>query len=379
MWLRRAAVTAVVTGVLATVVAAPISSGAVGVGSSTRSVSLSSTATTTTTTTATTTTTLGPSKVGAQAPIAAGPSRSECLEPNFTDSGLVSLQFAITKFDQTTDSSVTCVSTYLNSSEDWTEWVHPWVVESQYGYTSWVAEDPLVRQLVLAVNLVPLGLDNLKNPLHWERSCAGGKFDSYATQLGKNLVAAGLGNSVIRLGAEMNGIWEGDFIGTTKHEQNLWAECFANEVTGLRQAPREAFLIDWNPNACKGNYPYANFYPGNAYVNIVGLDLYDVDCEYPKTAVTFSQLANEPAGLTKFEAFASAKGKPMSFPEWGLTPFPSGDDPLYVDGMASTIAGGDFAFESYFDANLEIRAYLQMGLSAPQALAEFQKWFGDGS
>ena len=64
---------------------------------------------------------------------------------------------------------------------------------------------------------------------------------------------------------------------------------------------------------------------------------------------TFSALANEPYGLTDFEAFAAAQGKPMSFPEWGLSTVPSGDDPGYIDGMASTVANGDFAFETYFD------------------------------
>ena len=67
----------------------------------------------------------------------------------------------------------------------------------------------------------------------------------------------------------------------------------------------------------------------------MGLDLYDVDRNTPNTSVTFSQLANEPFGLADFEAFAAAQGKPMSFPEWGLSTVPSGDDPGYIDGMAS--------------------------------------------
>ena len=81
----------------------------------------------------------------------------------------------------------------------------------------------------------------------------------------------------------------------------------------------------------------------------MGLDLYDVDSNTPNTSATFSQLANEPYGLTDFEAFAAAQGKPMSFPEWGLATTPSGDDPGYIDGMGSTVANGDFAFETYFD------------------------------
>jgi hypothetical protein len=261
----------------------------------------------------------------------------------------------------------------------WSQWIHPWVTEARYGYSSWVAEAPQSRQLVLAVQLMPNNLQDLKDPLKWESSCAAGDFDSYATQLGENLVAGGLQNSVLRLGPEMNGVWESDYMGTTIREQRLWAKCFANEVTGLRKAPGENFLMDWNPNACKGDFPYNDFYPGNAYVDVVGLDIFDVSCATPRTPLSFPQLANEPEGLSEFEAFAAAENKPMSLPEWGLMPIPSGDDPGYVNGIGSAVANGDFAFECYFDANLVIRAYLPLGPRTPLALAAFQKWFGNRS
>jgi beta-mannanase len=225
----------------------------------------------------------------------------------------------------------------------------------------------------MQVDLIPDSLENVNNPLSWEQSCAAGDFDSYATQLGTNLVAAGLQNSVIRLGPEMNGPWEADFIGTTTQEQNLWAQCFANEVTGLRQAAGEHFLIDWNPNACTQNEPYSSFYPGNAYVDIVGLDFYDVGCDSPSTPLNFTQLSNETYGLTSFEAFAAAQGKPMSFPEWGLANL-AGDDPAYIDGIGSTVATHDFAFEAYFDAGAG--SSLPLGSTTPLSLAAFQKWFG---
>ncbi|MHB8379033.1 MAG: glycosyl hydrolase [Acidimicrobiales bacterium] len=208
----------------------------------------------------------------------------------------------------------------------------------------------------------------------WEQSCAAGDFNSYATQLGTNLVAAGLQNTVLRIGAEMNGPWETDYVGTTAQEQSLWAKCFDNEVTALRQATGEHFLIDWNPNACYQNIPFANYYPGNAYVDILGLDLYNQGCDAPTTALTFSQLANEPGGLTSFEAFANAQGKPMSLPEWGLTSSPSGDDPGYMNGIGSTVANGNFAFQEYF--NMADGGTLLLGSGTPQSLAAYQKWFG---
>jgi hypothetical protein len=250
------------------------------------------------------------------------------------------------------------------------------VALSRYGYSSWVAEAPQGRQLILEVDLIPSDLKNTLNPLSWERSCANGSFNSHATVLGTSLVKAGLQNSVIRLGAEMNGTWESDFVGWTTLEQKLWASCFANEVTALRQASGEHFLFDWNPNACKYNIPFSNYYPGNSYVDIVGLDLYDVSCVAPKTPYSFSELANEPLGLSSLESFATAHGKSMSLPEWGLSSIPAGDDPNFIIGIGSTIKNDDFGFETYFDGTGKNYKALQIGSRTPLSLAAFHKWFG---
>jgi hypothetical protein len=92
--------------------------------------------------------------------------------------------------------------------------------------------------------------------------------------------------------------------------------------------------------------------------------------------VTFAQLAAEPYGLNSFEAFAAAQNKPMSLPEWGLLVNPSDDDPQYIDGIGSTVASHDFAFESYFDAAIQTGS-LALGSTTPLSLAAFQKWFGN--
>jgi hypothetical protein len=280
----------------------------------------------------------------------------------------------VSAFDSATGSNVTCLMSYLNGAPSWADWVSPWITQSYQGYTSWVAASPQTRELVLQVDLIPDSLENVNDPLSWEQSCAAGDFNTYATQLGQNLVAAGLQNSVLRLGAEMNGAWESDYMGSTAQEQSLWAQCFANEVTGLRQAAGEHFLIDWNPNACTQNVPYSNFYPGNAYVDIMGLDLYDVGCDAPSSPITWSALASEPYGLTAIETFATAQGKPMSFPEWGLSTTPNGDDPAYIAGMGAAVANGNFAFEAYFDAGAQ--GMMILGPTTPLSLVAFQKWFG---
>ena len=334
--------------------------------------------TTTTVPPTTTTTTAAPSTPAATGGlITAGPSRSECLVATDASNTLAGLQASIDNFQNATNSTVTCVGAYTDSATAWSDWSAPWITgPSGTAYQSWVAEAPQSHQLVLEVDLIPQSLQDVNNPLSWETSCAAGNFNTYASELGTNLVNAGLGNSVIRLASEANGTWEGDYVGSTTQEQGLWATCFDNEVTALRQATGEHFLIDWNVNACTNPIPYANYYPGNAYVDIMGLDLYDLDCHTPNTAVTFSKLANEPYGLASFEAFAAAQGKPMSLPEWGLAASSAGDDPAYVSGIASTVDNGDFAFQEYFDTGSSGSLQIDSG-STPQSASAYGRAFGD--
>ncbi len=330
-----------------------------------------------TTTTVPPTTTTAPPTTSAGL-ITVGPSRTECLTPDVVGSGLGALQGAITKFNRLTQTSVSCVSAYLNGARTWSEWEHPWIAQSQFGYSSWVAQAPQSRELVLQVDLIPLSLRNVNNPINWERSCAAGKFDAHATLLATNLIAAGLQNTVIRLGAEMNGNWETDFVGTTSAEQRLWVRCFENEVVGLRHATGEHFLIDWNPNPCRYNIPYTNLYPGNSFVDILGLDLFDQSCIAPQTRYSFAQLANQPSGLASFETFAREHRKPMSLPEWGLAVIPSGDDPQYIDGIGSNFDSRDFAFETYFDVSGKRIKTLALGPRTPLSVPAFVRWFGSG-
>jgi len=307
--------------------------------------------------------------------IFAGPSRKTCVElPKLPFiNGAFPIASGVKAFEKQTGTSISCLTEYVNGALNWKQWEDPYITAPYAGVTTWVAANPQNRQLVVQVDLIPLSLKNINNPLGWEQSCAAGQFNSYAHRLGMNLVGAGLQNSVIRLGAEMNGPWETDFIGTTTKEQKLWATCFSNEVTALRKTTGEHFLIDWNPNSCFENIPLKNFYPGNSHVDILGLDLYDVSCASPTTPVTWTRLANLPAGLVMFEAFANEHHKPMSFPEWGLFKTPKGDDPSFVNGIGSTIASQDFAFEGYFDSGND--GTLPIGSESPLSLEAYKKWF----
>jgi len=255
-------------------------------------------------------------------------------------------------------------------------------VTNSFGFGQWLSAAP-GRTIILTQQLIPDSVCTsvCANPLAWETACDSGAYNSYATQLATELVSTGFGSSVIRLGAEMNGSWENDYAGNTAQEQQAWARCFAQEVGAMRAVPGQHLLFDWNVNACTEDDQLSNLYPGNAYVDIIGVDAYDEYCDGspPATgsAAAFAQLAAEPDGLNAVTAFAVSQGKPMSVPEWGTaSPVASGvgDDGAYVTAIAQYVANTDVSFQSYFDSGSENT--IELSSADPNTLNAYIAAFG---
>jgi hypothetical protein len=313
--------------------------------------------------------------------ITAGDSKADCITVKFYY-GILK-QSAINAVSSLTGVTYNCIEGFANPSATWAVWEAPWMFsDTADGWDAWLAANP-AHQVVLGLDLIPQSASGT-DPLTWEQACDAGSYNHYATTLAKNLVSYGAGKIVIRLGPEGNGDWEADFLGTDQTEANDWAKCYDNEVTAMRAVPGAHFLFVWNPNACSEDAPLNEWYPGNSYVDIIGVDAYDMDCATSETVSQEGWAAfstNRSAGgsndpefpsITNIAAFAKAHGKPMSFPEWGLdTGQP--DDPTYVADMAKMFKSGDFAFESYFDDGADGIATL--GSSIPNATAAYSQAF----
>jgi beta-mannanase len=275
---------------------------------------------------------------------------------------------------QHTGVTYNCIETYTTADPTWADWVNPWITSISEPFVAWVAADPTQHQLIDTQNLIP---DSEETNSNWTAECAAGDYNSYATQFATSMIEAGLGYSVIRLGIEMNGTWNNDSLGTTVAEWQQWGQCFAQEVTAMRAAPGANFLFDWNVNANYRDIPLADFYPGNAYVDIIGIDAYDdtgVSIPAVGQSGRFHALASEPDGLYAVEAFAVANGKPLSIPEWG-TLSTRGDDAAYVTSMANLVASDDVAFQTWFNAGVE-DVYQLNPAQAPLSLAAYVAAFG---
>jgi Glycosyl hydrolase family 26 len=210
-------------------------------------------------------------------------------------------------------------------------------------------------------------------------ACAAGKYNSHWTEFGRVIKSYGLGSSIIRLGWEFNGDW----YPWKAARPAAWAECWRQIVTSARKtAPNLKW--DWNPNRGVATGPGAlsdptKAYPGNAYVNEIGLDTYD---QYPPVKANggWNFQVNGPQGMNYWLNFAIKHGKKLAVPEWGsyaVGTESGGDDPAYVKDMYSWFAAhsGHISFEANFQSTQKPYGSYWVNTRIPKAAAEYRKLF----
>ena len=212
------------------------------------------------------------------------------------------------------------------------------------------------------------------------QACAAGSYNSYWTQFGTNISAYGLGNSIIRLGWEFNGNW---YIWKATNPM-AWVQCWRQIVTSAR-ATAPGLQWDWNVNrgASPGLPDPTMAYPGNAYVDTIGVDSYDI---WPPatTSKGWNQQLNGVQGLMYWLDFATAHGKQFAVPEWGnVMPgtvangkHAGGDDPAYVNDMLRFFEAHSAALA--WEANFQsptTRGVYRSGTEMPRAAAAYRAGF----
>ena len=314
--------------------------------------------------------------------VTTGNSKANCITPSFP--GGVLDQSIINAATSLTGITYNCINTYANPVASWAQWETPWMFSTTSdGWDAWLAQSSS-HQVIVGMDLIPQAVSNDSDPLTWEQPCATGSYNQYATALATNLVAYGAAHVIIRLGVEANGDWEDDYVGTTTTEMSDWAKCFDNEVTAMRAVSGANFLFVWNPNVCANDLALNDWYPGNSYVDIIGVDAYDKDCLTLKTvsAEGWSTYLNDSSGntpndpdfpsLANIKAFAAANGKALSFPEWAIYSGTT-DDTAYIADMAQIYNDGNFSYECYYDTGGAGVAML--GSAIPSATTAYAQAF----
>jgi hypothetical protein len=271
--------------------------------------------------------------------------------------------------------------------------------------------------MIWGVPMLPCGVSQTQcatNVADYNEVAAGGA-DGYYKTLAQNLVAAGFGSSYIRLGWEFNASWMGwSVCNETGTGLDSWADDFVpayrNIVNSMRSVSGANFKFIWNPlvssNASCPGGNLEKFYPGNKYVDVVALDVYDgVGQATSSDAARWTDLLNgvnagnwtsitpdavtgksfEGYGLKWLTAFGKEHGKEIAVPEWGLDSSSQedggGDDAYFVTHMASWIkanASGPAIFWNYGEGNLPLDIPNYTNGNTPAATAAFKAAFGAG-
>lgn len=217
---------------------------------------------------------------------------------------------------------------------------------------------------------------------------ANGNFNSWWASYGTYLTNNGMNSNrtVIRLGWEMNGNWY--VWSATTGLETTFINAFRNVVNSIRStAPNVQF--DWCVN--KGNQSNTNAwaaYPGDAYVDILGLDIYDFwDASF--TDAQFNANAAKVPSLNDVSAYCRAHGKQMALDEWGVAHDAHGgnDNPFFIQKIWNWLnANTDIlAYETTYDhtgapGTLEHKLSPPEGLSwNPNASALYKSLWGSGT
>jgi hypothetical protein len=222
-------------------------------------------------------------------------------------------------------------------------------------WSAWVNAEP-GRQLVLTVPLLPGPWDGrgpssgsgAGEPVSLERGAAG-DYDEYFATLARRLVSYRLGNTVVRLGHEFNGGW---YTWRASGKEAAFAAYWRRVVTAMRSVPGHDLAFNWNPTLGNLGMQPDLAWPGDAYVDIVSLDVYDQSWAagtYPipagastedirrRQGIVWSQILDGSYGLRYWRGFVEAHHKPLAFSEWGLVERSDGrgggDNPDFITNM----------------------------------------------
>jgi hypothetical protein len=228
------------------------------------------------------------------------------------------------------------------------------------------------KHLVLSVPLMPNKPgDTTSGDMNSLRKCASGAYDLKWSLLGRNLVKHELQNAIIRPGWEFDGTW---YAWAAEGQQERFVKCFQNIVTAMRKVAGQHFEFLWNPTLGRHAFPAEQAYPGNEYVDYIGVDVYDEswrkdtyksglsanpDEQLKAAQKSWGAALDGPGGLRFWADYAMDHGKQFALPEWGLSQRPDGrgggDNPYFAQKMLEFIGDprNSVAFAMYFDVDSE--------------------------
>ncbi len=230
-------------------------------------------------------------------------------------------------------------------------------------------------------------------------------FDTYYRNMAEELAIFAPNFLIIRVGHELNDNfpWSIARCDTTE-KVNAYKNTHRKIVDMLRAefAQRgKTFMVSWNfvRDSAKLKRPLSELYPGDSYVDTIGVDYYDrkfinwglnnsTDAKFREMASRGT--TSKPFGLYTWYDFAMSMKKPLSVEEWGVwnssESFAGGDNDVYIRNMynffnshrSDTVLTSKgrvpaIAFENYFNQRVH-----KLGTNlSPKATAAYRALWDD--
>ena len=248
-------------------------------------------------------------------------------------------------------------------------------IERPKGLKRWNSSNARRLRLVYGVPLIPYSGGGSLG------AGARGAYNVHFQRLASALRKAGQGDAILRLGWEFSGDWYPWSV-----ESNSQARAFAGywrQIVKTMRAVSPQLQFDWNPAQGWRPFKIGLAYPGSAFVDFIGMDVYDQGWEsnYSDPVARWKDTVHGEGGLVWQRSFARAKKKPMSFPEWGLVwredGHGGGDNPYFVKQMHNWITSHNVAYHVYFDLDAPDGAHSLLNGRFPTAAATLRSTFNN--
>ena len=189
------------------------------------------------------------------------------------------------------------------------------------------------------------------------------------------LIAASAKNGepiYIRIGEEFNGAWQP---WAAKGQEKLFIATFQRIVDIFRSVDSD-FKFEWNVNMGDFGMNPADAYPGNDYVDVIGMDFYyKSQWDNPNTKAAWDYNVSRKYGLQWLEDFAKANNKPTAYSEWGID---SADGAAYMAAAKAWFDSHNVLYQVYWDVNYAgSNQYMLNDTRYTKTAAAYKTLFGD--
>jgi hypothetical protein len=221
----------------------------------------------------------------------------------------------------------------------------------------------LDRRVLWSVPLIPNGATLA--------AAATGTYDDHYRKAAQTLSSYRPEEAVlyVRTGWEFNGDW---FPWSAQGKASEFVGAFQHFATVFRSVSKR-FRIEWNVNVGDVGMNPEDAYPGDAYVDIIGMDFYwNTQWDPTDPMQAWNSMLTRKYGLNWHQDFAKAHGKPTAYSEWGMM---SDNGAVYIQQAKNWFDSHDVVYQTYWNADNDFKGKLSSG-QYPNAGAAYRQAFG---